>query len=288
MAEAKTTAAGKKPPEAPKEPTQKPRQSMSLREKLVELRKACPKIIKEKHSDSVSYKYAKIYDVWEAITPAMNLLGVDFEVVSETATRHADNNDPLYYSTMTTRTRNGDKLMFLYEADLGIVWTNVDNEDDRIETTVHALGWNDDPAKAKGAAHTYALKYYLFEKFSIDQGEDDPDNSDYSAQGRQQPQNGRTAGQSGRGGQSNGQQPQNGSQGTQGGQRGLSKAQLDKMYRKGEEAGVTPQSVDDWIQKRFKVNNPAEMTRQQYDEVCNKLDAQKAATAQAQEGAQHE
>ena len=28
------------------------------------MRKACPEIVKKQHSDGVSYKYAKIYDVW--------------------------------------------------------------------------------------------------------------------------------------------------------------------------------------------------------------------------------
>lgn len=57
------------------------------------MRKACPGIVKKQHSDGVSYKYAKIYDVWEKITPIMNELGVDFDVISEQATRHAENGD---------------------------------------------------------------------------------------------------------------------------------------------------------------------------------------------------
>lgn len=177
MAETKKTeaAAAAAPPEAA---------CLTLRQKLVEMRKACPEIVKKQHSDGVSYKYAKIYDVWEKITPIMNELGVDFDVISEQATRHAENGDPVYWITMQTKTRNGDKLMFLYEADLTIRWLNLDNDDETIEATVHAVGWNDDPAKAKGAAHTYALKYYLFEKFTVDQGEDDPDNSDFGAQGK--------------------------------------------------------------------------------------------------------
>ena len=157
---------------------------LTLRQKLVEMRKACPEIVKKKHSEGVKYKYAKIYDVWEKITPIMNELGVDFEVIGEKATRYAENGDPVYWITMQTKTYNGDKLMFLYEADLTIRWINLDNDDETLEAVVHALGWNDDPAKAKGAAHTYALKYYLFEKFSIDQGEDDPDNSDFGAQSK--------------------------------------------------------------------------------------------------------
>ena len=50
---------------------------LTLRQKLVEMRKACPEIVKKKHSEGVKYKYAKIYDVWEKITPIMNELGVD-------------------------------------------------------------------------------------------------------------------------------------------------------------------------------------------------------------------
>ena len=56
---------------------------LTLRQKLVEMRKACPEIVKKKHSEGVKYKYAKIYDVWEKITPIMNELGVDFEVIGE-------------------------------------------------------------------------------------------------------------------------------------------------------------------------------------------------------------
>jgi len=142
MAETKKTeaAAAAAPPEAA---------CLTLRQKLVEMRKACPEIVKKQHSDGVSYKYAKIYDVWEKITPIMNELGVDFDVISEQATRHAENGDPVYWITMQTKTRNGDKLMFLYEADLTIRWLNLDNDDETIEATVHAVGWNDDPAKAK-------------------------------------------------------------------------------------------------------------------------------------------
>ena len=126
MAETKKTeaAAAAAPPEAA---------CLTLRQKLVEMRKACPEIVKKQHSDGVSYKYAKIYDVWEKITPIMNELGVDFEVIGEKATRYAENGDPVYWITMQTKTYNGDKLMFLYEADLTIRWLNLDNDDETIE-----------------------------------------------------------------------------------------------------------------------------------------------------------
>ena len=158
----------------------------------------------------------------------MNELGVDFEVVGEKATRYAENGDPGLLDHHADqdyngdKAYNGDKLMFLYEADLTIRWINLDNDDETLEAVVHALGWNDDPAKAKGAAHTYALKYYLFEKFSIDQGEDDPDNSDFGAQSK--------GSGGGSGGSRQGQQRQGQGSGR------LSEAQLSRLYKKAEAA----------------------------------------------------
>ena len=248
MAEPKKTeaAAAAAPPEAA---------CLTLRQKLVEMRKACPEIVKKQHSDGVSYKYAKIYDVWEKITPIMNELGVDFDVISEQATRHAENGDPVYWITMQTKTRNGDKLMFLYEADLTIRWLNLDNDDETIEATVHAVGWNDDPAKAKGAAHTYALKYYLFEKFTVDQGEDDPDNSDFGAQGKGSGAGGRQQAAQGRQGQSSGR---------------LSDAQLARLYKKAEAAGMTKERTNARIVATFLFNLPAGRPADDQKQATNK------------------
>lgn len=141
----------------------KPIEVMSLQEKFIELRRQIPRIEKEQHSEEVPYKFAKIDDVWRAITPTMNELGVNFDIVKEENA-----------SIKTMNMQHGG-AMFLYESDLTIQWTNADNEDDTDTAQTHAIAWNDDPAKAKGSAWTYAIKYYLFEKFSIDMGETDPD-----------------------------------------------------------------------------------------------------------------
>ena len=250
---------------------------MTLRQKLVEMRKACPEIVKKKHSDGVSYTYAKIYDVWEKITPIMNALGVDFDVISETATKHSENGDPVYWITMQTKTRNGDKLMFLYEADIAIRWTNLDNDDETLEAVVHAIGWNDDPAKAKGAAHTYALKYYLFEKFTVDQGEDDPDNSDFGAQGK-----GPGGGAQGRQG---GQQARRQGQGQQGQGQGpgrLSDAQMARLYKKAEAAGISKERINARIAEKYRRQDPATLSRAEYDEICTSLDTAAAQRNQQQ------
>lgn len=269
MAETKAAAAKAAEPK-PAPAGGAPREALSLQQKFVELRKACPKIVKERHSEGVKYKYAKIYDVWEAVTPIMNEVGVNFEVIKEVATKNDEHGNPVYWTTMQTKTFNGDKLMFLYEADLTIQWTDVDNEDDVQLVTVHAVGWNDDPAKAKGAAHTYALKYYLFEKFSIDQGEDDPDNNDFSAQGKAT--QGQGKGQSQGNARPAGGAPQSDAQGATG-PKMLSEAQLNRLYKKAEAAGMSKELTDKRIHDKYHKTVPASLTRAEYDEICEALDA---------------
>lgn len=126
------------------------------------------------------------------------------------------------------------------------------------------------PAEAKGAAHTYALKYYLFEKFSIDQGEDDPDNSDFGAQSK------------GPGGSSGGSRQGQQRQGQGSGR--LSEAQLSRLYKKAEAAGMTKERTIARILEKYKKQDPATLTRQEYDEICNSLDA--AAAQHNQQGGQ--
>ena len=137
----------------------KPQAPLTLQQKFVELRKAVPAITQKQHSDGVKYKFAKIFDVYELLTPAMNEHGVNFDIVAEKATRHAENGDPVYYSNFTQHTRSGDRLVWVYEADMTIRWTNADNPEDMLEVTLHAIGTNDGgPDKDKAAAITYCLK----------------------------------------------------------------------------------------------------------------------------------
>lgn len=245
---------------------------LTLQQKFVKLREAVPAITQQAHSDGVKYKFAKIFDVYKLLTPAMNEWGVNFDIIKEEATRHAENGDPIYYHSYVQRTRNGDRVVWVYEADLTLCWFNADNPKDVQEVTLHAIGTNDGgPDKAKGSAWTYCLKYYLFEKFGIDQGEDDPDNTDRT----NDVQNGQREGAGNQNRQGKGNTPSNGQNGQSGrkdGPRQLSKNQLDRMYRKGEAAGYTQGQIDEWITNRYKQQDPRNLTREQYDEACAILD----------------
>ena len=192
---------------------------------------------------------------------------------AEQATRHSENGDPIYYSNFTQHTRNGDRIVWVYEADLTIRWTNADNPDETLEVTLHAIGTNDGgPDKAKGSAWTYCLKYYLFEKFGIDQGDDDPDMSDHSSEPPQQGQKQHAGAQNGNRQGNTQPQAQNGQTGRSGAAQPLSDAQLSRLYRKGEDAGYSQQSINDWILKKYGQQDPHNLTRAQYDEACAAMD----------------
>lgn len=252
------------------ETTKKP---LTLQQKFIKLREAIPAIEQKKHSDGVKYKFAKIFDVYKLLTPAMNEYGVNFEPIAEKATRHAENGDDLYYHSYTQNTKNGSRTVWVYEADLTCLWTNADDPNDTLEVTLHAIGTNDGgPDKAKGSAWTYCLKYYLFEKFGIDQGEDDPDNFDHGSDAPPQPQNKGYNTSKGSKGYNNSTQRQNAQNGQTGASKKLSEAQLKRMYSKGEAAGFTKEKVDQRIAKKYELQDPRDMTREQYDETCKALD----------------
>lgn len=247
--------------------TQEAIKAMNLEQKFVELRKAVPAIVQKQHSDGVKYKFAKIFDVYELLAPAMNEYGVNFDVIGEEATRHHDNGDPKYYDSYQQQTRNGPRTVWVYEADLTIRWTNADRPEEMQEITLHALGTNDGgPDKAKGSAWTYCLKYYLFEKFNIDQGEDDPDNYDHAdelAARRDQ--------QGGRQGQQGKQNQQKQGSGR------LSDAQLERLYKKAEAAGMNKERTNKRILEKCQKEDPATLTREEYEDICKQLDAAAAA-----------
>lgn len=265
----------------PKTAETPPREAMSLQEKFVKLREAVPAITQRQHSEGVKYKFAKIFDVYELLTPAMNQYGVNFDIVAETATRHAENGDPVYYSHFQQNTQRGGLIVWVYEADLTIRWTNADDPEDILEVTLHAIGTNDGgPDKAKGSAWTYCLKYYLFEKFGIDQGDDDPDLNDRGQTAPPPAANRPTAPQNGAAGRNTGPQQQNAQNGHTGASRPLTDAQLSRMYRKGEDAGITQAQINEDIATRYRQQDPHNLTRAQYDEICNRLDTVKKQQGQ--------
>lgn len=154
---------------------------LSLSEKMVLVRNSINKINKDKTSEKLDYKFATLNDIYREILPQLNNLGVDFRIMNEKPTiKSGDEN--VYITTFNIEKQSYKQTysvkMYIYEADLTIRWVNMENVNDFEEATIHIVAQNTDSAKAKGAALTYGLKYYLFNRFLIDLGEIDPDYHD--------------------------------------------------------------------------------------------------------------
>ena len=142
---------------------------LTLQEKMVRIRARIPSLVKQAYSEEVSYDFMKIDDIFRYLTPAMNEYGVNFDIVSETATKKDERGNPMFVEFIPLY------QMWIYEADLTFQWTNGENGEDQFQVTAHAIGFHQMPEKAKGSGWTYCLKYYLLNKFCINQGGDDPD-----------------------------------------------------------------------------------------------------------------
>ena len=142
---------------------------LTLQEKMVRIRARIPSLVKQAYSEEVSYDFVKIDDIFRYLTPAMNEYGVNFDIVSETATKKDERGNPMFVEFIPLY------QMWIYGADLTFRWTNGENGEDQFQVTAHAIGFHQMPEKAKGSGWTYCLKYYLLNKFCINQGGDDPD-----------------------------------------------------------------------------------------------------------------
>lgn len=142
---------------------------LTLQEKMVRIRARIPSLVKQAYSEEVSYDFVKIDDIFRYLTPAMNEYGVNFDILSESATKKDERGNPMFVEFLPLY------QMWIYEADLTFRWTNGENPEDQFQVTAHAIGFHQMPEKAKGSGWTYCLKYYLLNKFCINQGGDDPD-----------------------------------------------------------------------------------------------------------------
>ncbi len=141
----------------------------NLQQRLLYVREQLPALAKKNHNEEVSYDFVKIDDIYKHLTPAMNKAGILMDVVEEQATRHDEAGNPVFVCRLP------ETPLWIYEADLKVVWKNADDPSDEERVVLHAIGTNEMPDKAKGSAWTYCLKYYFFSKFAINQGAEDPD-----------------------------------------------------------------------------------------------------------------
>ena len=146
---------------------------LNLQQKMLKVRKKMPALLRKHYSDEVDYDFVKLDDINKHLTPALNKYGINFAILREDAAC-IENGRKVFL----TKTETG----WLYEADLTVQWVNVDRPEEKETAVIHLIGTNEMPDKAKGTALTYGIKYYLFNRFNIDQGADE--DPDYCAAGK--------------------------------------------------------------------------------------------------------
>lgn len=116
-----------------------------------------------------------------------------------------------------------------------------------------------DEAQITGTCSSYARKYALAGLFCLDNDGNDPDAMDNRGANNKQhgKQNSQTQGQN---------QPQQKFT-------GLSQKQINRAETKARVANMSMDDVKLWMQKKFRKNEIAQLTYEEYNELCNALDS---------------
>ena len=236
---------------------------------------ACP-TLQEKFSNILA-ELRNDSDREDALPIFLKEQQISFDVICEEAAQT---------STFWQHTPDGkDRLVWTYEADLTVRWTNVEKPTEKLEARIHAIGSSDEgPAAAKTAAWSSALGAYLGAKFW------QPPEAYYtpltyiSEKAAQELTQRGTQPRNAPQGINTQQNAKNAPQAKSDSRRTLTGPQMDRMYKKAEAAGVTMQQVNEELRKRYNAEDPHTITRAQYDEICRSLDDM----ARNRQGGQHE
>lgn len=148
-------------------------QYLNLEQKMLRIRRKMPTLLKRFYNDEADYDFATLDDIYEAMTPALNKYGVNFDIVREIPTQYDESGHQTYLVL--------DKDDYWrYEADVELCWTNADRPEECRHVTIHITGTNEIPDKAHGTALTYGLKYYFRNKFCIRQVGSEQEDPDYA------------------------------------------------------------------------------------------------------------
>lgn len=195
---------------------------------------------------------------FDLLLTSMNTYGVDWRIASETAAQRDANGSALYCRTYNLT--QSKQTLWVYEAELDIVLVNVDNVSETETSKLHAIGTGTRSVKeARAAALRSCLVSFFASRFNAPQiaQNDTSDGDDQTPAPRPNEANG----------------PQTGAQGEKQEPRPLSDAQINRLHRKAEEAGITKEQVAEYVLEHYGKKELNKMTREEYDAVCSYYDA---------------
>lgn len=234
--------------------------TLNLQQKFVEIRKII--------SANKNTVFGSLNDIYRILLPAMCSVGINFEITEEEAARTEKDSKSDYYSIHVLNDSGENCMVWIYESILAIEWINADRPKDTAESYIHAIGVSQSgPDEAKSQAWESCMMDYLSKKFFIQIRKlNESEKTDSGEKSKQTKEN---------------QFPDNSGSRQHGAARNpLTDAQLNRMYRKGEDAGYHEGSVNEMIRKQYGQADPHMMTRTQYDNICRYLDEEKKGEQQ--------
>ena len=200
----------------------------NLFQKLVEIRKDVINFSKD--TEGYGYKYVSGSQAIAKIRDKMDSLGVLLVPRMEEVT-----NDTYTY----INAKGKEVTDHVVKGNMTYVWINADNPEERLEVPWKLYGAQDDISKAYGSGLTYSERYFILKFFQAPTDELDPDSKDTTN---------RATGKLGN--------------------KGLSESQIKRLFAIANSAGINAAKVKEQIYTKFGVRDVANLTKDQYDKVC--------------------
>lgn len=201
----------------------------NLYQKLVEIRKEVINFSKD--TEGYGYKYVSGSQAIAKIRDKMDSLGVLLVPKMDEIV-----NDIYTY----VNSKGKETTDHIVKGNMSYVWINADNPEEQLEIPWKLYGAQDDISKAYGSGLTYAERYFILKFFQAPTDELDPDSKDTSDRGKGML-----------------------------GNKALSEAQVKRLFAIAKKAGYSAEKVKEQIYKRFGITEISNLTKEQYDSVCN-------------------
>ena len=202
---------------------------MNLYQKIIEVRKIAGGFAKDKKS--FGYEYVSGNQILNKIKDKMNEVGL----ILQPSTLAGEHQLFCY-----TNAKGQEKVDIQVWGEMAYTWINADEPTEREVITWAYYGQQDDISKAFGSALTYSERYFLLKYFGLPTDDDDPDANDTGGKKLTPPKKGT-----------------------------LSDAQIKRLYTIATKAGITKEKVSEQIKKVFNKDSVSDLTKTEYDKVCN-------------------
>ena len=118
-----------------------------------------------KDSKGYQYNYVSGSQVLHKLNPELYKHGINITFKTSDAK----------YEAVNVVVKGKEKTEYIVSLNVHYTITNTNRIEEKIESTIFAIGQQDDPSKALGTALTYSERYFLMKFFGLPTDEDDAD-----------------------------------------------------------------------------------------------------------------